>query len=101
MTKLTETQAKALEYIKDSIERSGVAPTLREICGFMGYKAVGSAQDLVSALRRKGFIEENERQAARTYHLTSRTRLRRASTTTSRYQPSLANTVTVYVMVPA
>lgn len=71
MTKLTETQAKALEFIRDSIERSGVAPTLREICGFMGYKAVGSAQDLVSALRRKGFIEENERQAARTYHLTS------------------------------
>lgn len=71
MTKLTDTQAKALEFIRSSIERSGVAPTLREICSFMGYKAVGSAQDLVSALRRKGFIEENERQAARTYHLTS------------------------------
>ncbi len=74
MSKLTSTQAKALEYIQSSIERSGVAPTLREICSFMGYKAVGSAQDLVSALRRKGYIEENERQAARTYHLTQLSR---------------------------
>jgi repressor LexA len=71
MSKLTPTQAKALDYIKSSIDRSGVAPTLREICSYMGYKAVGSAQDLVSALRKKGFIEENERQAARTYLLTS------------------------------
>jgi repressor LexA len=70
MSKLTATQAKALEYIRSSIERSGVAPTLREICSFMGYSAVGSAQDLVSSLRKKGFIEENEKQAARTYVLT-------------------------------
>lgn len=70
MSKLTDTQSKALAYIRSSIEKSGVAPTLREICSHMGYSAVGSAQDLVSALRRKGFLEENERQSARTFVLT-------------------------------
>lgn len=70
MSKLTDTQAKALDFIKASIDRSGVAPTLREICSHMGYKAVGSAQDVVTALRKKGFLEENERQAARTFVLT-------------------------------
>ena len=67
MDKLTPTQNKALDYIRTSIERTGIAPSLREICSFMGYKAIGSAQDLVSALRRKGFLEENDRQTARTF----------------------------------
>jgi len=79
MTKLTPTQSKALDFIRTSIERSGVAPTLREICVYMGYNAVGSAQDVVSALRKKGFIEENERQAARTYLLTSLARHQRST----------------------
>lgn len=74
MTKLTDTQTKALEFIRDSIERSGVPPTLREICGHMGYKAIGSAQDVLAALRKKGYLYENERQAARTYHLTPQAR---------------------------
>jgi repressor LexA len=68
--KLTTTQAKALEYIRGAIERTGVPPSLREICSHMGYSAIGSAQDLLTALRRKGFIAENERQAARTILLT-------------------------------
>lgn len=69
MANLTPTQSKALEYIRASIERSGVAPTLREICSFMGYKAVGSAQDLINALRKKGFLEESEKQSHRTLML--------------------------------
>lgn len=65
MSKLTATQEKALAFIRDSLDRHGVAPTLREICSHMGYRAVGSAQDLVSALRKKGFLVENDRQTAR------------------------------------
>jgi repressor LexA len=74
MTKLTDTQSRALEFIKDSIDRAGVAPTLREICAHMGYKAIGSAQDVLAALRKKGYLYENERQQARTYHLTPQAR---------------------------
>ena len=65
MDKLTPTQTKVFGYIESKIASSGVAPTLREICGHMGYSAVGSAQDVVAALRRKGFLMETEKQAAR------------------------------------
>lgn len=65
MSKLTATQEKALAFIYASLERNGVAPTLREICSHMGYSAIRSAQDLVSALRKKGYLIENERQTAR------------------------------------
>lgn len=70
LTTLTTKQAQALAFIRASIERTGMPPTLREICAHMGYSAVGSAQDIIQALRRKGFIEASERQAARCYVLT-------------------------------
>jgi repressor LexA len=70
MDKLTKVQTKALKFIRSSIETSGFAPTLREICDYMGYSAIGSAQDLVLALRRKGFLEAADRQAARRFKLT-------------------------------
>jgi repressor LexA len=72
MHKLTLPQEKALDFIRTSVESDGVAPTLREICAFMGYKAIGSAQDVVGALRRKGYLEEKRKQTARTYILTQR-----------------------------
>lgn len=74
MTKLTRTQEKALDFIRAASAKTGVSPTLREICAHMGYKAIGSAQDLVMALRRKGFLEENERQSARALVLTAMAR---------------------------
>ena len=68
--KLTKIQGKALEFIRTSLERSGTAPTLRELCAFMGYSAIGSAQDLVAALRRKGFLHTPDKQSARSLVLT-------------------------------
>jgi repressor LexA len=65
MDKMTATQLKALTFIRTAMDSTGSAPTLREICQFMGYSAVGSAQDLISALRRKGFLEDPGKQAAR------------------------------------
>ncbi len=67
MTQLTPTQAKGLAFIQSSIERAGMAPSLREICAHMGYSAIGSAQDLVSALRKKGFLLASGRQTARSF----------------------------------
>lgn len=77
MSKLTDTQNKALEFIRASIDRSGVAPSLREICSHMGYSAVGSAQDVIGALRKKGFLLENDRQTARTFVLSKLARNQR------------------------
>lgn len=65
MEKLTPIQLKALTYIRSAMDRTGTTPTLRELCQHMGYSAIGSAQDLISALRRKGFLEEPSKQAAR------------------------------------
>ena len=68
--KLTDPQHKALLFIEQAIDRRGSAPTLREICEHLGYKAVGSAQDLVKSLRRKGCLETPDKQVARGLQLT-------------------------------
>ena len=70
MNRLTATQAKALDFIRTKLEHSSVSPTLREICSHMGYSAIGSAQDVVSALRKKGFISQPDKQSARSFILT-------------------------------
>jgi repressor LexA len=70
MARLTDTQNKALSFIRSSISQCGIPPTLREICGHMGYSAIGSAQDLINALRKKGFLAEGDKYAARSYVLT-------------------------------
>ena len=74
MGQLTPAQNKALEFIKGSIEDAGSPPTLRELCSYMGYKAIGSAQDVIAALRKKGFLEAPNRQAARALVLTEKAR---------------------------
>lgn len=65
MEKLTATQSKALAFIRSRTVKNGVPPTLRELCEHMGYSAIGSAQDLVGALRRKGYLENPDKQSAR------------------------------------
>ncbi len=56
MVDLTPVQRKAVEFILSHIEKTGMPPTLREIASFFQWKAVGSAQDVVAALRKKGIL---------------------------------------------
>ncbi|MFW7380221.1 MAG: transcriptional repressor LexA [Oligoflexus sp.] len=65
MDKLTGRQRKAFEFIKQHTSRLGYTPTLRELCDHMGYKAVGSAQDVIASLRRKGYLQTPLKQSAR------------------------------------
>ena len=88
--KLTKIQAKALEFIRTSLERSGTAPTLRELCAHMGYSAIGSAQDLVAALRRKGFLQTPDKQSARSLVLTPKA--------IALHEPTHQSTDTTYVL---
>lgn len=74
MEKLTPIQSKALDFIRTAIADHGSPPTLRELCTYMGYKAIGSAQDVVSALRRKGYLAQPSKQAARALLLTDKAR---------------------------
>ncbi|MDB2447313.1 hypothetical protein N9W79_01670, partial [bacterium] len=69
---LTKIQEKALSFIFEHSRDTGAAPTLRELCDYMGYKAVGSAQDLVRALRKKEFLVQPEKQRARALSLTEK-----------------------------
>jgi repressor LexA len=62
---LTAVQKNVMEYIASHIKTTGMPPTLREIAGHFGWKAVGTAQDIVSALRKKGFLQTPEKGKAR------------------------------------
>lgn len=72
MNKLTSKQHKAFMYIRNCSKTRGTSPTLRELCKYMGYKAVGSAQDVVEALRKKGYIEPSDKRIARSFILTQK-----------------------------
>ncbi|MCX6128951.1 MAG: transcriptional repressor LexA [Proteobacteria bacterium] len=72
MQKLTPRQLKAFDFIRSHTHRVGYAPTLREICDYMGYKAVGSAQDVIASLRKKGFITTPHKQVARSLTLSDK-----------------------------
>lgn len=57
MVKITSLQSRVLDYIIRYIDEQGVPPTLREIASHFNWKAIGSAQDVTAALRRKGYLE--------------------------------------------
>ncbi len=65
MVPLTEAQRKVVEFIFVHIRDTGMPPTLREICSHLGWNAVGSAQDVVYALRKKGYLVPPERGKSR------------------------------------
>ena len=57
MVQLTDLQGKVVAYILECLDKTGMPPTLREIAAHFGWKAVGSAQDVVTVLRKKGFLQ--------------------------------------------
>jgi repressor LexA len=60
---LSEQQAKVYSYLKERFYASGSMPTLREICSEMGWRAVGTAQDVIQALIEKGFLKRASQKA--------------------------------------
>ena len=57
MEELTKTQGSVLKYIARQIKRNGIAPTIREIAKEFGYRSLGTVQDHLKALTRKGHLE--------------------------------------------
>ncbi|MCK5707944.1 MAG: repressor LexA [Candidatus Aureabacteria bacterium] len=53
---LTKIEGKILEYIKEHILITGIPPTLREIQKKFSYKAIGTVQDHIASLIRKGAV---------------------------------------------
>jgi repressor LexA len=60
---LSPQQHKVYSFLKDQYYAAGSMPSLREICSFMGWKAVGTAQDVVAVLIEKGWIEKDPEKA--------------------------------------
>lgn len=57
MKELTSVQNEILSFIKETVGSTGRPPTFREIQKHFGYRAVGTVQDHVKALVKKGVIE--------------------------------------------
>jgi repressor LexA len=53
---LSPKQSKILSFIETEISRLGRPPTYRDIASFCGYDAVGTVQDHIRALIKKGFL---------------------------------------------
>lgn len=54
---LTEAQGAVLAFIEDRCRAEGMAPSYREIQEHFGYRAIGTVQDHMRALVKKGFLE--------------------------------------------
>lgn len=70
MAMLTDIQLKAARFIHRHTQDNGIPPSLREITKYFGWKAVGSAQAVISALRKKGILASNSPGKARQLKLT-------------------------------
>ena len=68
MEKLSKTQQKVFDYIKEVIDEKGVAPSVREIGAAVGLKSTSTVQYNLDALERAGYIER-ESQLKRTIRI--------------------------------
>ena len=57
---LTERQGQVLEFIEETLAMEGRPPTLREIAKHFGYSAVGTVEDHVKALVKKGYLDRDK-----------------------------------------
>lgn len=57
MEGLTTRQAEILDFIRESIERNGMAPTRAEVALRFGFKSKNAAADHLRALEQKGHIK--------------------------------------------
>lgn len=59
MKKLSKRQKEVLEYIKETWEKTGTFPTVREVSKALGLKSSGSGYFHLKALIKKGFLEQD------------------------------------------
>jgi repressor LexA len=55
-TSLTNTQKEVLDFIKKRMALKGISPSFREIQDHFGYKSIGTVQDHLKALLKKGAL---------------------------------------------
>ena len=57
MEGLTTRQAEILDFIRENIEHTGMAPTRAEVALRFGFKSKNAAADHLRALEQKGYIK--------------------------------------------
>src|SRR6218665_1244484 len=57
MEGLTTRQAEILDFIRENIERTGMAPTRAEVALRFGFKSKNAAADHLRALEQKGYLK--------------------------------------------
>ena len=60
---LTAKEQKILKFIQNHTNEKGMPPTLREIMTYFGYKAIGTVQDHVASMERKGVLVREKGKA--------------------------------------
>lgn len=60
---LTPRQAKALQFIKDTVRDRGYPPALRELCEHIGLTSTSSAKYVVDILAARGYVRRDARVA--------------------------------------
>jgi repressor LexA len=63
MTQLTAKQHKVWQFIAESSQRSGLAPSIRNIKDHFGFGSTRSAHDYVKVLAKKGYLKREPRTA--------------------------------------
>lgn len=79
MKSLTKRQQQILDFIRQTQDATGTTPSVREICEEFGYRSPNAAQDHITALVRKGYLEQRAGRA-RSLRVVDATRERRRPT---------------------
>ncbi|MCR5123498.1 MAG: transcriptional repressor LexA [Ruminococcus sp.] len=58
--KITETERKTYEYIKQCIEEMGYPPSVREICTYCNFKSTSTAHRAINSLTEKGLLKKKD-----------------------------------------
>jgi len=62
MEKISEMQREVLLKIQNYIEENGYSPSVRELCKLTGKSSPATIHFHLKALKRKGYINYNERK---------------------------------------
>ena len=60
MDKLTKMQQKVYDYIRDTIRKNGVPPTMKEICDALDLSSTSTAHFHLNTLEKKGYIRRKK-----------------------------------------
>src|SRR3989344_2940540 len=63
MRTLSKRQQQILDFIRRTLAREGVPPTLREIRDHLKISSIGSVGNMLDALVKKGFLKRGDRRA--------------------------------------